>query len=144
MINDQVHDKAIYHFLTFYRYFFISKMYIITRLRLSSRLLQADLWSDCLFLPRAQPRDIETMLVQCWPDVVDGGLTMTQHCFNVSSLLGRSRTEYVQTWHSGLCIEIYMFWQRRPKRQKVKNQKRTCNHFFKAVFLNYSPIFDLY
>ena len=30
---------------------------------------------------------IEPMLVQCWADVVDGGPTLNQHCFNVSFLM---------------------------------------------------------
>ena len=34
-----------------------------------------------------QTRHVEPMLVQCWADVVDGGPTLTQNWFNVSSLL---------------------------------------------------------
>ena len=38
--------------------------------------------------PAQQPRDIETMLDQCWAGVVDGGPSLTQHWINVSCLLG--------------------------------------------------------
>ena len=37
-----------------------------------------------------QTRHIETMLGQCWDDVVDGEPTLNQHCTNVSCLLGAS------------------------------------------------------
>ena len=39
-------------------------------------------------LPAQQTQDIETMLDQYWADVVDGGSTLNQHCFNVLCLLG--------------------------------------------------------
>ena len=43
-------------------------------------------WRDQLIL--AQPcRPKRPMLVQCWADVVDGGLTLTRHWVNVSCLL---------------------------------------------------------
>ena len=41
-----------------------------------------------------QTREIETLLVQCWASVVDGGPTLSQQCLNVSCLLG-SRSLFI-------------------------------------------------
>ena len=46
-------------------------------------MLTNDVYSD----PQ-QTRDIEPMLGQCWTDVVDGGPTLIQHCFNIPSNIG--------------------------------------------------------
>ena len=35
-----------------------------------------------------QTQDVETMLVQRWSNVVDGGAALNQHCFNLLCLLG--------------------------------------------------------
>ena len=35
-----------------------------------------------------ESRNVEPMVVWCWISVTDGGPTSTQHCFNVSCLLG--------------------------------------------------------
>ena len=42
-----------------------------------------------------QTRDIEPMLVQCWPALYDVGPTLNQHLFNVSCLLGVSHAQVV-------------------------------------------------
>ena len=42
----------------------------------------------CLFQAITLVVIITTSLGQCWTDVVDGGPALTQHCFNVSCLLG--------------------------------------------------------
>ena len=54
---------------------------------------------NCKPLPKAetqQTRNINSMLGECWADVVDGGTTLTRHSFNVSSLLGRPRTLFAK------------------------------------------------
>ena len=45
----------------------------------------------------ATRRDVDPMLVQCWPDVVDGGATLNQHWVNVSCLLGSCVSYVLQT-----------------------------------------------
>ena len=37
-----------------------------------------------------QTRDIESLLVQCWASVVDGGPTLNQQWLNVSCVLGKT------------------------------------------------------
>ena len=51
-------------------------------------------------------RDVEPMLVQCWPIVCDAGQTLNQHWLNVSFLLGYG--------HCGLVQRIKHFVKRNP------------------------------
>ena len=39
-----------------------------------------------------QTRHIDSMLDQCWPNVLDGGPTLAQHWIDVSCLLGQYLT----------------------------------------------------
>ena len=45
----------------------------------------------CLFIAvdTRQTRDIESLLVQCWTSVVDGGPTLNQQWLNIWCFLGR-------------------------------------------------------
>ena len=60
--------------------------------------------------PSQQTRDIEPMLGQYWADVVDGGLTLTQHWFSVSCLLGyhlNTRQHIIITGQAMLLINLF-------------------------------------
>ena len=48
----------------------------------------------------SQTRDVEPMLGWCWPIIVDGGPTSTQHWLNASCLMGEATRTKADTWHN--------------------------------------------
>ena len=50
----------------------------------------SDLWGKIMCYlesPYKQLRDVDLMLDQCWADVIDGGLALSQHWFNDPALI---------------------------------------------------------
>ena len=76
------------------------------------------------FIPQ-QPRDVETMLVEGWPSVADGGTTLKQHCFSVSCQLGRLvHSSNLSVLYGFPFLQIFFFYN-------------FANHAFSAPFLIY-------
>ena len=55
--------------------------------------------------PYPANRDIDPMLIQCWPIVYDAGPALSQHCVNVSCLLGMSPSA-LSTMRAQSCINL--------------------------------------
>ena len=55
-----------------------------------------------------QARDVETMLVECWPIVCDAGPSLNQHCFNASCLLGTLKQARHIVMQDGYWLLNYM------------------------------------
>ena len=65
-------------------------------------LLGLSWWATWCLLPifSSQTRDVEPMLVWCWPIIVDAGPTSTQHWLDASCLMGEATRTKADTCHN--------------------------------------------